>query len=159
MAWYYCLNNQRVGPVDEAAIKNLISVGTVNHNTLVWQDGMTSWQPAPSTALAALFAASGRPPISPADPSVRGPQSAPNPANPGTAAAAYTLPGRPLFGIRCPFCGYEGQPLVRKAMSAAGWVLFVVLLLFCIPLCWLPFVIDGCKDELRKCASCGSKIG
>ena len=32
MAWYYCLNNQRCGPVDEAAVKNLIAAGTVTRS-------------------------------------------------------------------------------------------------------------------------------
>jgi hypothetical protein len=44
-------------------------------------------------------------------------------------------------------------------MSMGGWVLFIVLVLFCIPLCWLPFIIDGCKEEVRKCAACGCKLG
>ncbi len=61
--------------------------------------------------------------------------------------------------ITCPLCGHQGYPIVTKSINGAGWVLFVVLLLFCIVLCWLPFVIDGCKDEVRKCAKCGSKIG
>lgn len=44
MAWYYCLNNQRFGPVDEDAVKNLLAAGTVTRNTLVWRDGMDSWR-------------------------------------------------------------------------------------------------------------------
>ncbi|MBK9216760.1 MAG: LITAF-like zinc ribbon domain-containing protein [Chloracidobacterium sp.] len=49
--------------------------------------------------------------------------------------------------------------MIEKRVNGSGWVLFVVMLLFCIPLCWLPFVIDGCKDEIRKCSHCGSRIG
>ena len=64
MAWYYCLNNQRCGPVDEAAVKNLIAAGTVTRNTLVWQDGMDSWQPVLATPLAAMLP-SGPPPLVP----------------------------------------------------------------------------------------------
>lgn len=61
--------------------------------------------------------------------------------------------------IRCPVCSSEAGLFIDKRMSAGGWVLFVVLLLFCFPLCWLPFVIDACKEETRKCMSCGSRIG
>jgi len=61
--------------------------------------------------------------------------------------------------IKCPYCGKEGQPIVTKKISGAGWILFVVLLLFCLPLCWLPFVLEGCKEEERKCGACGCKIG
>jgi|LSQX01.3.fsa_nt_gb lipopolysaccharide-induced tumor necrosis factor-alpha factor len=63
------------------------------------------------------------------------------------------------MAFRCVHCGSEEPPRVSKKMSGAGWVLFVVLLLFCIPLCWLPFVIDGCKEEERFCSHCGIKLG
>ncbi|MDR1841936.1 MAG: LITAF-like zinc ribbon domain-containing protein [Holophagales bacterium] len=56
----------------------------------------------------------------------------------------------------CYICGSEERPvMVKKNLSAGGWALFAVLVLFCIPLCWLPFVIDGCKEEEWKCPSCG----
>jgi lipopolysaccharide-induced tumor necrosis factor-alpha factor len=63
------------------------------------------------------------------------------------------------FGFRCPFCGHQGPPSTNKKISAAGWILFAVLLMFCIPLCWLPFVVDGCKEEERRCLGCGSRVG
>lgn len=59
------------------------------------------------------------------------------------------------MAFTCPFCQHEGEPSVEKKMSTGGWLLFAVLLIFCFLLCWIPFVIDGCKDEFRKCASCG----
>ena len=63
------------------------------------------------------------------------------------------------MSFKCPFCGHEGPPAITKEMSTTGWVLFIVLLLACLPLCWLPFVISGCQDDIRKCASCGTKLG
>ena len=63
------------------------------------------------------------------------------------------------FGFMCPFCRYQGPPVIQQQVSSGGWILFVILLLFCLPLCWLPFVMDGCKDEIRKCASCGARLG
>jgi len=72
----------------------------------------------------------------------------------------YAAAGQPNYpGFVCPFCRYQGSPIIQKEVSSGGWILFVVLLLFCLPLCWLPFVIDGCKDETRKCPSCGAKLG
>ena len=55
MAWYYNLNNQQTGPVDEARIKELIAAGQIIRGTLVWQSGMDRWQPASATSLAALL--------------------------------------------------------------------------------------------------------
>jgi len=44
-------------------------------------------------------------------------------------------------------------------LNSGGWAVFIILLLFCLPLCWLPFVIGGCKEEIRRCANCGTKLG
>ena len=33
--WYYTLNNQQVGPVEEVEIKNLVDAGTITHGTMV----------------------------------------------------------------------------------------------------------------------------
>ncbi len=41
--WYYVRNNQRIGPVDEAAIISLIQNGTILRQTLVWKEGMADW--------------------------------------------------------------------------------------------------------------------
>lgn len=62
----------------------------------------------------------------------------------------------PVF--TCPFCHFQGPPIIEKKVSSNGWVIFVLLLLFCLPLCWLPFVIDGCKEETRTCPSCHSRL-
>jgi lipopolysaccharide-induced tumor necrosis factor-alpha factor len=80
-----------------------------------------------------------------------------HPASP--FGAAYVPPGASGFGFRCPYCGHQGPPSTQKKISAAGWILFAVLLMFCIPLCWLPFVVDGCKEEERRCLGCGSRVG
>jgi lipopolysaccharide-induced tumor necrosis factor-alpha factor len=61
--------------------------------------------------------------------------------------------------IKCPFCGHEGPPQTKRQISVAGWVLFVVLIFLCLPLCWLPFVIDGCKEDIHKCMKCRMKLG
>jgi len=41
--WYYTMNNQQIGPVDEAEIKKLVAAGTITHSTLVWTNGMPNW--------------------------------------------------------------------------------------------------------------------
>ena len=52
--WYYTQNNQQVGPVDEAKIKELVASGAVNSSTLVWTAGMSTWQPITQTPLSSL---------------------------------------------------------------------------------------------------------
>ena len=61
--------------------------------------------------------------------------------------------------MECPYCHYDGMHHISKKVSLTGWVLFLLLLLFCFPLFWLPFVLSGCKDETRKCGSCGARLG
>lgn len=52
--WYYTQNNQQVGPVDEAKIKELVASGVINASTMVWTAGMASWQAITQTPLASL---------------------------------------------------------------------------------------------------------
>jgi hypothetical protein len=54
--WFYGFNNQQMGPVDEAAIRNLITNQTIKRDTLVWRQGMANWQAAETSALAVFFA-------------------------------------------------------------------------------------------------------
>ncbi len=55
--WYYNVNNQPTGPVDDATIQSLIKSGAVLPTTLVWQEGMPNWQTVNSTSLAVILAA------------------------------------------------------------------------------------------------------
>jgi hypothetical protein len=88
------------------------------------------------------------------------PGSEPGFVNPSVSPApGYAPPGAASFGFRCPYCGFQGPPVTKKKISIAGWVVFAALLFMCIPLCWLPFVVDGCKEEERRCVGCGSKVG
>jgi len=62
--WYYTLNNQQVGPVEEAEIQKLVEAGTISHGTLVWTNGMANWLPIGQTPLAGLLG-SVPPPVAP----------------------------------------------------------------------------------------------
>jgi uncharacterized membrane protein len=50
--WYYAFNNQPTGPVSSETIQSLLLAGTINMNTLVWQEGMADWKKLGETALA-----------------------------------------------------------------------------------------------------------
>jgi len=66
--WYYTLNNQQVGPVDEKEIKKLVASGVINQATMMWTNGMAGWAPITQTPLASLLAgvAVAPPPMMPA---------------------------------------------------------------------------------------------
>jgi hypothetical protein len=63
--WYYNVNNQPTGPVDDNTIKTMLQTGVVNATTLVWQEGMTNWQTLGTTALATVLPLATTPPPAP----------------------------------------------------------------------------------------------
>lgn len=43
--WYYLeKNRQQMGPVSAQHLQDLVDKGTISPNTLLWKDGMESWQ-------------------------------------------------------------------------------------------------------------------
>lgn len=57
-SWYYAINNERMGPVDEADLAPLLANGTIGPQTLVWCEGMADWATAETTLPDALRNAS-----------------------------------------------------------------------------------------------------
>ena len=45
MSWYYAENNERRGPIEDAAFQALVTAGTIKPETLVWRDGFADWMP------------------------------------------------------------------------------------------------------------------
>lgn len=43
--WYYAIEGTSHGPVSQAEFENLVSVGAIRSDTLVWQEGMEDWLP------------------------------------------------------------------------------------------------------------------
>lgn len=41
--WSYSVMGQQLGPIPESEVRMLIASGGINHDTLLWQDGMTDW--------------------------------------------------------------------------------------------------------------------
>jgi hypothetical protein len=107
--WYYNLNNQPTGPVDDATIKTLIQSGTVTPTTLVWQEGMANWQTMGTTALAV---------IAPAPAPAPAPQAAPMyPPPGGYPAAPMAYPAAPMGYAPAPTPGYYGGMVKPAAMQ------------------------------------------
>ena len=44
MNWYYSDGGRQLGPIDETELNRLVTLGTVRSDTLVWHEGLTSWQ-------------------------------------------------------------------------------------------------------------------
>lgn len=112
-------------------------------------------EPAPAGTGQPSEVAAGPAPPSALSPNIPSPPMTPS----STAAPPLPTTQSPAPRYNCPFCEYQGPPIVSKKISSSGWILFAVLLLVCVPLCWLPFVLDGCKEEVRKCSGCGARLG
>jgi len=88
------------------------------------------------------------------------PQWANPPAQPHWPGAAPPMPARPVYAapviMGCPYCHAAYPPLLMQKISAAGWIVFVILLLTCLPLCWIGLLI---KEDYRVCANCGLYLG
>lgn len=55
--WFYAHNGQRIGPIHQSHLAQLISQGLVNTRTPVWRNGMPDWVEAVNSDLAPLFGA------------------------------------------------------------------------------------------------------
>jgi hypothetical protein len=86
--WFYAKGGQTLGPVSEGDFRNLISLGTIGPDDLVWKEGMSAWQTA-STVPDIVFPAARRmpptPPLPSSEPSI--------PAAPPTSVPQTSLPG------------------------------------------------------------------
>jgi interferon-induced transmembrane protein/uncharacterized protein DUF4339 len=89
--WFYAKGGQTNGPVSEAEFRNLINLGTVGPDDLVWKEGMPAWQPA-SAIPGLVFPPAGRvpPPLVPSsEPSIPVAQATSLPPTPTQAIPDY----------------------------------------------------------------------
>ena len=45
MNWYYAEAGEQRGPITDAELSDLANAGTIRDGTLIWREGMASWQP------------------------------------------------------------------------------------------------------------------
>ncbi len=62
-SWFFAANGQQQGPFPEAQFRDFITRGTVRAETLVWTEGMASWQKAGE--IPGLLSGGGAPPAMP----------------------------------------------------------------------------------------------
>lgn len=80
-------------------------------------------------------------------------QAAPRSAPPPPVALLDHPPPGPTY--RCPFCGNTAPPRSSANLSAAGWVVFIVLICTIVGwvLFWLPWVCM--REDKLSCSACG----
>jgi len=67
--------------------------------------------------------------------------------------------GRYPVNMTCNNCHAQIQTAVNYQTGLLTWILVAVLFFttgFC---CWIPFLIDACKDAVHTCPSCRAFIG
>jgi hypothetical protein len=57
--------------------------------------------------------------------------------------------------FECPYCGTRELPLARQKIATAGWIVFVVLLIFFFSLCFLGLFIT---EDYQCCYDCGATL-
>lgn len=135
--WYYALNGQRLGPVDEAAMRALLANGTVNIDTLVWTQGMTNWVKLGQSTLAAGLS------LPPAVPGQT--YAAPMAGSFGPDRkdrAAYILLAVLLgFGVHNFYAGYKSRGLTQLLCTflSCGFLWFPM---------WVWAIVEACTVEV-----------
>ncbi len=59
MQWYYAIDGEQKGPVEEGELTQLAATGTITNETLVWNEGMADWKPYSEAFAAATAIAAG----------------------------------------------------------------------------------------------------
>jgi TM2 domain-containing membrane protein YozV len=135
--WYYEQNGNRIGPVDEATMRQLIADRIISIDTLVWKNGMTNWIPLQQTQLAA-----GQPAPSPtpyaaqAAPQYQGAVGNQHPE--AKDRVAYVLLAVLLgIGIHNFYAGYTTRGIIQLLVS----ILSCGILWFFM---WIWAIIEAC---------------
>ena len=59
------------------------------------------------------------------------------------------------IGFRCPYCQSPAGSYYVSKISSQGWIVMLILLLFCLPLFWIGLLM---KEETYYCRSCQMKL-
>ena|SRR5687767_3933563 len=124
--WYYAHGGQQLGPIEEEALKELLSSGQVQSTELVWREGMGNWQPASQVQEFATLAPATAPAT---DGYTVAPVGYAPPAG-GYAPPGYGAPAHPLsYGGYVPYARQapEGPPPPTHLVGAILATLFCCL--------------------------------
>ena len=152
--WYYGSEGQQNGPVAEHELSALIAQGVISPTTLVWREGMVTWQ-AMSTVPELQM---GSMPMNMASPHY--PTMQPVMPNSGLAIASMVCGivsilfcyVHAIVAIPAVICGHMALrrisdspvPMAGRGMAIAGLVTGYLALIF--QLCWIGFFIFVFKE-------------
>jgi uncharacterized RDD family membrane protein YckC len=143
MTWFYADGGRQVGPVEESALDDLVRQGVVRDDTLVWREGMASWQahgmvrPRPAAPPPPPPAPAPPPPPPPPQPTYAQPEYAPpqpqyTPPQPqySPPQPQYTPPQpqysapqptpQPAPGVEMRYCAECGRGFPAYELSMVG---------------------------------------
>lgn len=127
MQWYYTVDGQREGPLEDARFEELVRQGVIREDTLVWHEGAAGWEPW----------AAVRAKRTPAPPPAAVPVSTPTsttlrPAVPPPAAAmrrSMSSPPEKLFFYYPVLRALANGDVIRKLVI---WALKIMAVLVCV---------------------------
>lgn len=128
--WYYAAHGHQQGPIDEAALRQMIAQGQLRSDTLVWKEGMTQWHPIVEVSELQTVAPGNVPPV---PSSVQGGQPASNaqqpypqfPYAPQYAPVQQSAKGLATGGFVCSLLGLFCAGFV---LGAVGIILSAIAL-------------------------------
>ncbi|EDO42963.1 predicted protein, partial [Nematostella vectensis] len=59
----------------------------------------------------------------------------------------------------CPYCQATIVTATSYVPGTCAWLICLVIFCFFWPCCFLPFVLDGCKDVVHSCPNCQRQVG
>jgi hypothetical protein len=54
-------------------------------------------------------------------------------------------------GETCPYCKQQTRFVPNEQISVAGWIVFGVMVAFCLPLCWIGLLMKETKFRCSRC--------
>lgn len=78
--------------------------------------------------------------------------------NPYNVANDPTVSRFPMMMKECPNCHQESRTRVTTAPTWKTWTASGCLFVMFWPVCWVPLVMDSCKETEHFCVKCGFKV-
>ncbi|CAK68912.1 unnamed protein product (macronuclear) [Paramecium tetraurelia] len=61
--------------------------------------------------------------------------------------------------MQCKYCRKIGTTIMQHRAGPQTWIVSFLLFIFFLPLFFLPFLLENCKDKVHYCPNCGQCVG